>query len=177
MVIDDPAQNHGNGHPERRNCHCPEIGTLEYTRQQHAEDREPCDPNHRGNKSQQDREDNPSAQSASQLPKSSVKIHQRTFCSECAERFLSVSVRGSSTSIVRCSVGRGIAVTMLTPFGAWNRCQAPCGTTTVVPALSSWVSTLSSTMMSTVVEPAMICTSSSPLGWRSQAARPENFAL
>jgi len=30
--------------------------------------------------------------------------------------------------------GRGVAVTMLTPLGALKRCQAPCGTTTVIPA-------------------------------------------
>jgi hypothetical protein len=77
MVIDDPAQNHGNGHPERRDRHCPEAGTLEYMRQQHAEDRKPRDPDDRSDQPEQDREDNPAAQPARQLPKSWVEIHQR----------------------------------------------------------------------------------------------------
>src|SRR6185437_2125273 len=112
-----------------------------------------------------------------QLPQASVEVHQRTFSSEFAARSASLSPRGSSTSTVKCSVGRGVAVTMLTPFGAWKRCQVFCGTTITVPAPTSWLSRPSSVIRCTVQEPSTICTSSSPLGCRSQAASPENLAL
>jgi hypothetical protein len=46
-------------------------------------------------------------------------------------------VRGSSTVTVRCSVGCGVAVIRLTPFGASKRCHAPCGTITTIPAASA----------------------------------------
>src|SRR5262249_62417105 len=176
-VIEHAAQHDGERDTERRQGDRGDTRAREYLRQENAEQRKPGYAEGRRGEAGRDRQQDAAAQPARQLPQAPVEVHQRTFSSELAARSASLSVRGSSTSTVRCSVGRGVAVMMLTPFGAWKRCQAPCGTTTAVPALSSWVSTLSSTMMSTVVEPAMICTSSSPLGWRSQAARPENFAL
>ena len=118
MVIDDPAQDHRSGHRECRDCYCDKAGAVEYARQQHSEDRKTRDPDDRGDEPQQDRQRDPPAQPARQLPKASVEIHQRTFSSELDARSASLNVRGSSTSIVRCSVGRGVAVTMLTPIGA-----------------------------------------------------------
>ena len=93
-------------------------GATEHLGQQHAENREASDPDDRGDQPQQDCAGNPATQPPRQLPQAPVEIHQRTFCSELAPRSASLSVRGSSTSIGRCSVGRGVAVTMLTPFGA-----------------------------------------------------------
>jgi hypothetical protein len=66
-----------------------------------------------------------------------AKMHQRHLCSVAATRCVSVRVRGSSTSTVRCSVGFGVAVTNVTPSGAWKRCHMFCGTITTMPALSA----------------------------------------
>ena len=77
-----------------------------------------ADPEGRGEEPDQDRQRNPATQAVRQFPQAPVEIHQRTFSSELAARCASDSVRGSATSTVRCSVGRGVAVTMLTPFGA-----------------------------------------------------------
>src|SRR5438093_2263891 len=85
-----------------------------------------------------------------------------------------VSVRGSSTSTVRCSVGFGVAVSTLTPSGAWKRCHVPCRMMIIIPALSAKDFGPSSVMMCSVAAPSTICTSSSPFGWRSHAPSPAN---
>ena len=77
MVIDNPAQGHRNGDSNRRKRHCNEARAVEYMGEQHAEDRKPRDPDHRGNKPEKDRQGDPTAQSARQLPQASVEIHQR----------------------------------------------------------------------------------------------------
>src|SRR5262249_55062585 len=140
LVIGNAAQQHRDCHAERRERDSEEAGALEHMRQQHPEKRKAGDSDHRGDEAQQDRGGDPSAQPARQLPQPLIELHQRTFSSRLAVRSMSLRVRGSSTSMVRCSVGRGVAVTMLTPFGAWKRCQVFCGTTTVMPALTSWLS-------------------------------------
>ena len=55
VVIDNPAQGHGNGHSERRSRHRPEAGAVKYVGEQHAEDREASDPDDRGGEPKQDR--------------------------------------------------------------------------------------------------------------------------
>ena len=48
MMVDDPAQDHGEGHPERRDRDRDKSCPVEYLRQQHPEYREAGDPNDRG---------------------------------------------------------------------------------------------------------------------------------
>src|SRR5262249_9453900 len=139
-VVENAAQNYRGGDPECSQGDREKPAAGEDARQHGAEQRKAGDAKGCRAKSDQDREGDLSAQAACQPPKAPVEIHQRTFSSEWAARSASPSVRGSSTSTVRCSVGRGVAVTMLTPSGAENRCHAPCGTTTVMPAVSAWVS-------------------------------------
>ena len=43
------------------------------------------------------------------------------------------TVLGSAAAV--WSVGCGVAVSTVTPSGAWNRCQWPCGTTIIIPAV------------------------------------------
>ena len=43
------------------------------------------------------------------------------------------TVLGSAAAV--WSVGWGVAVSTVTPSGAWNRCQWPCGTTISIPAV------------------------------------------
>src|SRR5262245_4613227 len=48
---------------------------------------------------------------------------------------------------------------------------------TIIPARTAQDLGPSSVMVWSVAEPSTICTSSSPLGWRSHAPSPENLAL
>src|SRR5215813_11843402 len=66
-----------------------------------------------------------------------VVANQRHFSSIVFDSCAAVSARGSSTSTVRCSVGFGVAVTRVTPPGEWKRCHVPCGTMTIIPALTA----------------------------------------
>jgi len=75
MVIDHRAQQHCGSDPGGRDRHRPEAGAVKYVGEQHAEDREPPDPDDRCDEPQQDRQRDPTPQSACQLPKSSVEIH------------------------------------------------------------------------------------------------------
>src|SRR5207249_1616552 len=100
-----------------------------------------------GEEADDDRQRDPAAQSARQLPEAAVEEHQRHFSSVAPVRCGSDSVRGSATSTVRCSVGLGVAVIRATPSGASKRCHAPCGTMTSMPAFKVWVSGPASVMM------------------------------
>ena len=139
-VIEQRPRDDRRRDPGSRERDRPGPGAGEDQRQQGAEQRETGDPEPGRGQADNDAGGDPAAQPAGQLPQAPVEIHQRTFSSELAVRCASLSVRGSATSTVRCSVGRGVAVTMLTPLGAEKRCQVFCGTTTVVPAATSWLS-------------------------------------
>ena len=77
MVIDDPAQDNRSGDPDGGDCEGDKSGPVEDARQEHAEDRKAGDPDHRGDEPQDDREGDPAAQSARQLPQASVEIHRQ----------------------------------------------------------------------------------------------------
>ena len=75
MVINDTAQEHRDTDANCRNCDSDKTGTIEHARQQHAEDRKSGDPDHRSYEPQQNRQGDPAAKPARQLPKASVKVH------------------------------------------------------------------------------------------------------
>src|SRR5439155_20496462 len=106
--------------------------------EQRPQQREARDAKGGGEKADDDRQRDPAAQPARQLPQAPVEEHQRHFSSVLPDRCTSESVRGSSTSTVRCSVGFGVAVIRQTPPADSILCQAPCGTTTSIPALRVW---------------------------------------
>ena len=77
LLLDPAAQDDGCGHPDGRQCHRSPAGAAEHLRQQHTEQHEPGDADHRGDQPHQDRRGDPPAQPACKRPQASVEMHRR----------------------------------------------------------------------------------------------------
>ncbi len=76
MVIHHAAQDHGSRDADGRNGDGEEAGIFENVRQQDAEKRKAGDADDRSDEPEQDRQRDPAAKPARQLPEPSVKVHR-----------------------------------------------------------------------------------------------------